>query len=142
MHHVKAKQKKTKTKPSILSFCLFVLVYQITLASYISWNKGHKSWEMERLSLAANDLPISLFLVKAVSFFLIFDHLKFNPYESKTPPWPVPETAWWAQGGEGGVWRWAALMVAGERGWMSGAVSGSSQVSFGDGTFEAGKQCM
>ena len=51
---LEAKQKKTKTKPSILSFCLFALVYQITLASCISWNRGHESWEMERLSLAVN----------------------------------------------------------------------------------------
>lgn len=33
-------------------------------------------------------------------------------------------------------------MVAGESGWMSGALFGSSQVSFEDGTFGAGKQCM
>lgn len=42
--------------------------------------------------------------------------------------------------GGGGVRSWAALMVAGERGWMSEALSGSSQVSFGDGTFGSGKQ--
>lgn len=44
--------------------------------------------------------------------------------------------------GEGGVRSWAALMVAGERGWMSKAFSGSSQVSFGDATFGSGKQHM
>ena len=81
-HHVKAKWKKTKTKPSILSFCLFALVYQITLASCISWNRGCESWEMEGLSLAANDLPTSLFLVKAVSFLPILVSLPGSQWAS------------------------------------------------------------
>lgn len=113
LHHVKAKRKKTKTKPSILSFCLFALVYQITLASCISWNRGRESWEMEGLSLAVNDLPTSLFLVKAVSFLPILDHLTFNPYESKTSPWPVPENTWWGQEGRG----WCPELGSSHGGW-------------------------
>lgn len=56
-------------------------------------------------------LPV--FLVKAVSFLPILDHLTFSPYESKTSPWPVPENTWWGQEGRG----WCPELGSSHGGW-------------------------
>ena len=132
LHHVKAKWKKTKTKPSILSFCLFALVYQITLASCISWNRGCESWEMEGLSLAANDLPTSLFLVKAVSFLPILG--SFNVQSL----WIQDFSLAWSWEYVVGAGAERVVSGAGQLSWWLGKEDGCQRLSLGP--LKSGKQ--